>query len=645
MKGHLFSHEIGKTSSVFGRKHDINVVFQGDGAATDGSTIILPTLDHNADVSDKEQDIMRGYVDHEAGHVRHTDFRALKTFAEECGDNKLLRGVHNALEDVWLERRVIDEYPGAAENLKAVSTAVNKEFLNSIKPDDPRLGDDKFITAVALTWEGRRDYGGLSQECIDMLPEDIQRQLPKWIASLDGCKDTADVITLAKIVEKEIRDGDYRDPEEEEETEGGRCKGDSGDGDDVRHGTGSGAGDDERGEEETAGSGDDRGDEGDGDKPSGDEGDDHGGAGVNSFDGGEGGRERQGSDEVTGVGEFEDVYDNFDVGTIVRKEIAEARSSASGTHGSYRPYTTANDEWHHRTGKTRFSRKLRTKTAKSYNNQLSAMTGEVNVMRRKLERALSAKMARDWDYGREDGRLDSRRLVGAFNGNPNVFKQRDDRAEMDTAFTMLVDLSGSMRRVKVGIAMQCAIAIAEAIDRTGITYEILGFSNCRGTVYPPITDPYGGHYNRMEPLDMWMFKTFEERLFEAKGAIASIEDCAGGNNSDAEAVQYAYERLKARPERRRVFMTLSDGSPACNRGMYADPEAQDKQLRKVVDRIEKDGTDVVGIGIADNSVEQFYPKYVVVSSVEDLAGAAMDQLSRILLGERFQIDNSKLLAS
>jgi cobaltochelatase CobT len=643
MKGHLFSHEIGKTSSVFGRKHDINVVFQGDGAATDGSTIILPTLDHNADVSDQQQDIMRGYVDHEAGHVRHTDFRALKAFAEECGDNKLLRSVHNALEDVWLERRVIDEYPGAAENLKAVSTAVNKEFLDNITPDDPRLGDDKFITAVALTWEGRRDYGGLSQECIDMLPEDIQRQLPKWITSLDGCKDTADVITLAKLVEKEIRDGDYRD-DREEETEGRGRKGNRGDGDDTGHGAGSGAGDDERGEEASAGDGDDRGDEGHGGQSGGDEGDDHGGGRVGSFDDGEGGRER-GSRSAEGVGEFEDVYDNFDVATIVRKEIAEARESAVGGEVQYRPFTTANDQWHHRKAKTRFSRKLRTKTAKSYDNQLAAMTGEVNVMRRKLERALSAKMARDWDYGREDGRLDSRRLVGAFNGNPNVFKQRDDRAEMDTAFTMLIDLSGSMRHVKVRIAMQCAIAIAEAIDRTGITYEILGFSNARGHSYPHHTDPYADKYSRYEPLDMWMFKTFEERLFEAKGAIASIEDCATGNNSDAEAVQYAYERLRARPERRRVFMTLSDGSPACHVGGRADVGIQDKQLRKVVDRIEKDGTDVVGIGIADESVEQFYPRHVVVNSVNDLAGAAMDQLSRILLGERFQIDNSKLLAS
>ena len=643
MKGHLFSHEIGKTSSVFGRKHDINVVFQGDGAATDGSTIILPTLDHNADVSKKEQDIMRGFVDHEAGHVRHTDFRALKTFVEEHGDNKLLRSVHNALEDVWLERRVMDEYPGAAENLKAVSIAVDKEFLNAIEPDDPRLEDDKFTTAVALTWEGRKGYGGVSQECIDLLPEDTQRQLPKWIAALDGCKDTADVITLAKIVEKEIRDGDYKDKPEEEEAEGRDGEGDSGDSHDGGHGGGGRAGDDERDEEASSGSGNDRGDKGDGDKPSGDEGDDHRGTGVASFDGGEGGRER-GVGETAGVGEFEDVYDNFDVGSIVRKEISEARISASSGH-EYRPFTTAKDEWHHRKAKTRFSRKLRIKTAKSYDKELFAMTGEVNVMRRKLERALSAKMARDWDYGREDGRLDSRRLVGAFNGNANVFKRRDDRVEMDTAFTMLIDLSGSMRRHKVRIAQQCAIAIAEAIDRTGIAYEILGFNNARGTIWPDYgADPYAGKYSRYEPLDMWMFKTFEERLFEAKGAIASIQDCAGGNNSDAEAVQYAYERLKSRPERRRVFMTLSDGCPACHVGGEIDSAVQDRQLRQVINGIEKDGTDVVGIGIADRSVKQFYPKYVVVNSVDDLAGAAMDQLSKILLGERFQIDNSKLMA-
>ena len=40
MKGDLFSHEVTKTSAVFGRKRDVHVVMQGDSAYTDGSTIV-----------------------------------------------------------------------------------------------------------------------------------------------------------------------------------------------------------------------------------------------------------------------------------------------------------------------------------------------------------------------------------------------------------------------------------------------------------------------------------------------------------------------------------------------------------------------------------------------------------------------------
>lgn len=632
MKGKLFSHEIGKTSTVFGRKHDVRVVFQGDGAATDGGTIILPTLDHNSDVSDAEADIMRGYVDHEAGHVRHTDFNALGEFVKASDGNQLVRSVHNALEDIWLERRVMDEYPGAAENLKAVSTAVNSEFLSEIKAGDPRLQDDVFITSVALTWEGRKDYGGDSnQQCIDLLPEDIQRQLPLWIAALDGCKDTADVITLAKIVEKEIRDGDYKD-EREEGDKPVSGKGSGGNGEDDGDGAGDNPDNERGGDEAEPVSGDDGGGQDIGGQSAGSEGEDKPE---------EGGTVGSGSDTVapdsgtTG----DEVYTNFDVGEIVRGKIASNQRIAGNTHGSYTPLSTAHDEWHTRKGKTRLSRNIRRTSAGDYDKALSVMSGQVNVMRRKLERALAAKMARDWDYGKEDGRLDNKRLVGAFNGSRTVFKVREDRREIDTAFSVLIDLSGSMRGSKAKVAQQCAMALAEAVDKTGVAYEVLGFNNTRAMPREARLHTKDEHlYARQDPIDMWVFKAFHERLFEAKGAMAAIANCVMGCNSDGECVEQAYERLIARPEKRKVMMVLSDGQPACN------GHSQDRYLRQVIERIGKDGTDLVGIGILTDAVEQFYPKHTVVSSVDDLAGSAMDQLSRILLGERFQIDNSKLMA-
>ena len=68
-----------------------------------------------------------------------------------------------------------------------------------------------------------------------------------------------------------------------------------------------------------------------------------------------------------------------------------------------------------------------------------------------------------------------------------------------------------------------------------------------------------------------------------------------------------------------------------------------QHTRDAVKTIEDDGVDIIGIGIESKAVSRFYPKYVVLDKVEDLSGAVMDKLSKALLGERFEIDNSVLL--
>ncbi|MBF9682944.1 hypothetical protein IAI36_11715, partial [Streptococcus pseudopneumoniae] len=80
------------------------------------------------------------------------------------------------------------------------------------------------------------------------------------------------------------------------------------------------------------------------------------------------------------------------------------------------------------------------------------------TMKNKLRTALLSKQRRDWDFGREIGKLDSKRLVSAYGGKPNVFKARIDRPEENTAIQILIDLSGSMHGEKVKLAQDCAIA-------------------------------------------------------------------------------------------------------------------------------------------------------------------------------------------
>jgi cobalamin biosynthesis protein CobT len=662
MKGELFTHEVSKTSSIFGRKKSVNVVFQGEQACTDGSTIILPSLDLTGDVSDSTADVIRGYVDHEAGHVRHTDFDALRVFGDECQrtNNNLLRAIHNALEDVWLERRVIEEYPGAQRNLVATSDAVNREFLDNVPAGDARLRDDKFVSAVALTWEGRKDYGGdTCGQCLDLLDAGLRTALGNWVSAVGGCKTTTDVIALAREVERQLKTGEHREqPQQPQGTPSADGEqGNDGQGDaEMREPDGDATGDGQGSSEQPMGEGDADAQSDGGDAPSGE---------------GEGDNEEQQPDgRESGVGpkgggeDNAEVYEDFDLSRAVNKALGEDGLTDTSKR-KYRPMSTAHDKWHHRTDKPR---KYGTDTLgqligkgkrEHYEEKLEATAGATNIMRRKLERALMAKQNRDWDSGREHGRLDSRRLASAYAGKANVFKMLEQRPEVDTALMMLVDLSGSMRGREAHLATLTTIAMAEAIDRTGIAYEVLGFNNRTGWLDDvPRPNPYkydesghilrsksGGYlkhkYHRTDPLDMYIFKAFEERLNEAKGAMDAMSSMAGGDNSDGEAVLNAFDRLRNRPEKRKVMIVFSDGQPISG-GDYGWG-AFNQHLRDVVRDITDAGVDLIGVGICDDNVSRFYPQYVVVNDVDDLAGQSIDMMAKALMGEGFVVDNSKLL--
>lgn len=643
MKGSLFQHEMVKTSAVFGRKNDVQVHFKGDSAYTDGKTIVVPTINALADVSDDQRDVMRGYIDHEAGHIRHSDFEALKEFGVKHSRNKLVMKTHNALEDIWLERRVMKDYPGSQANLRAVTNEVNKTFLEGIDPSDERLAKPTWVGPVALTWEGRKGYGGTSnQDCLDLIPERISRNLPKYIKVLDACENTKDVMALAERAARSFAKDTMDEFEEEEETGKGKSK-PCEDGEGGEHGEEGTKGDvssPDKGEGEvpddsssddesegTDGSNPSTSDENEGDKSFDDSSgeDPRGGGGVS------GGDSISVSDEDFD-GEY-DVYEDFELSDAVEKAMGNVTAEGRDT---YKIYDQSQDKWHSRHGKTSASRLMKKMPSSSYQEELEKVAGSLNVMRRKLERALVATQTRDWEGGTEQGRLDTRRLTRAYLGKPNVFKIRHDRPEMDTAMTILIDLSGSMYGSCAEMAQSVAIALCEAVDRTGVKYEVLGFNN-QSSLRTSEHIPYNNSV-RHEPLDMYVFKDFNERLFEAKPSMATISRLAGGNNSDGDALHYAYLRLKERNEKRKIFITLSDGYPAC--AMSSRPLYQ--HLRDVVGIIEKDGVDVMGIGIMSDSVQQFYPKWVVVNALADLEGAVMDQVGKALMGKRFQVDNSKL---
>jgi cobaltochelatase CobT len=101
-------------------------------------------------------------------------------------------------------------------------------------------------------------------------------------------------------------------------------------------------------------------------------------------------------------------------------------------------------------------------------------------------------------------------------------------------------------------------------------------------------------------------------------------------NIDGEALAWAYRRLCARPEHRRILMVISDGAPvddstlSVNQGSYLE-----RHLRDVIRDIEsRDFVELVAIGIG-HDVTRYYRRAVTLVDAEELGGTMMKKLAEL----------------
>lgn len=569
-------HEIQNTSAIFGRKKEVKVIFEGDMAYTDGEEIVLPAMVQNATVSPEIQKVMRGYLDHEAGHVRHTDFKVWERHKTETSG--ALRAIHNCIEDIWLERRVMDEYPGAEKNLGQLNSFTNKKELEVVTKEKDRFsGVNMETVCLGITSVGRKDYKSEgNQELVDVLPERIKDFAPKWIELTHKCENTLQTFRLSKHISKLIKE----DPQLESNPEdfNPNLESDEGIGDPSEWGEGKKTGEKE---------------------------------------------------EETGV-KVVDALNDLAKDIFGGSGITPPKSS--GTRGQYRVLTTRFDKVVHKNDPDSGLRVhgLMKKTPSSvYDDLKGKVSSHVMVMKSKLRRAISSLEQRDWDFSRENGQIDSKRLVQAVTGGTNVYKRRVDREELDTAVHMLVDLSGSMSGRKMNTACLSAIAFAECFEGTSINYQISGFDNTNTdyTQMQKLCRSAKGTYHRAEQLNIYQFKKFNDKLFNMKGSIASMYNAAGGNNSDQCALMWAYDQLKKQPQKRKILLVFSDGSPAVYGIGHPD---LDGPLKEAIDWIESTGVECIGIGIY-HDVSDLYKNNGTVNDLSDLSGVMFNKLTNILL--------------
>ncbi len=259
----------------------------------------------------------------------------------------------------------------------------------------------------------------------------------------------------------------------------------------------------------------------------------------------------------------------------------------------------------------------------------------------RLQRLLMAQQTRRWMYEQEDGMIDNARLarIVARPDLREIYKIEEDTDFRDTVVTLLIDNSGSMRGRPITIAALSADILARTLERCAVKVEILGFTtrdwkggNARRDWLSANRPANPGRLNDLRHI---IYKPASQRLGRARRNLGlMLKDGLLKENIDGEAVLWAYQRLKARPEQRKILMVISDGAPVDDSTLSANSGGYlDAHLREVITRIEQEGAiEMLAIGIG-HDVARYYSRAVTLHDVEQLGDVMLEEITRLFVKE------------
>lgn len=273
--------------------------------------------------------------------------------------------------------------------------------------------------------------------------------------------------------------------------------------------------------------------------------------------------------------------------------------------------------------------------------QLSTLGSVVSRLANKLQRRLLAQQNRSWMFDLEEGMLDTARLTRVITDptSPLSFKMESESPFRDTVVTLVLDNSGSMRGRPIMVAAVCADILARTLERCGVKVEILGFTTraWKGGQSRESWISAGKPANpgRLNDLRHIIYKSADAPWRRSKKNLGlMMREGLLKENIDGEALEWAHDRLLARPEARRIMMVISDGSPvddstqSANAALYLD-----KHLRQVIEKIEtRSSVELLAIGIG-HDVTRWYRRALTIVDVEQLAGAMTEKLAELFEAE------------
>lgn len=210
-------------------------------------------------------------------------------------------------------------------------------------------------------------------------------------------------------------------------------------------------------------------------------------------------------------------------------------------------------------------------------------------------------------------------------GQREVYTNTLPAPKLSTAWSVLIDQSGSMRGHKIDTARVASLSLGETLNRCGIPFEMFGWTTDQQMV--PASRRSSGKYTRYGAQSYFQYKAFDEPWPRVRQRTSAIQAVA--NNDDAEAVLFAAKRLLQRKEHHKVLLVMSDGQPAYYTPSGVSPS---EQLREALATVKAAGIRTIGVGILSHHVEDYYDDCIVVDDLERWTPQLIEKVRSIVLG-------------
>lgn len=546
-----------RTASTVGRNVGVQITFSGKTAFTTGKRINLPSLIAGSTLTEKEYRMFTGYLDHEISHTLHSDF-AVVNDAVKAG--KLCKHIANILEDVRIENKYLEKYPGAKSPLDEVCSALEQDYAQELRIAGENLGELDIVKAVNLIYEKAYTFRGrelIRSESLDSFPD--LKKINKAVEKAVTEDSTRKVLIQSEIIVKELNrlfkeDAPPKEAEPQQEPNGFAGKPSEGEVSDSE--TQDSPTEKESGESDTP-------DEEDGDleeessEESGEDSEPSEESESGESDGGAVG-DQEDFQEEEGEGIEEAIKfliamgnKNNMAGVMLQNLMAQeaiedgkVTNTAPNKAGKLlAPVSTLRD-------KVFYPPK---EDLDSYVRTLATIPNEVSMLKKSLHIFLKSRALKTYERGLEAGSLDSQSVWKLrAEPNPRIFKEKRKIDMVDTAVCLMLDLSGSMN---TQLLKTTGVLLTEALlGVQSLKVQIVGF-----TTYDS-TNVISGAGGRAVPLDFPLYKDYEESGRHVKGRIGTIE--SKEYTPLGEAFALGYESLLKRKESKKVLWVVTDGDPS-----------------------------------------------------------------------------------